>query len=95
MKFSHIAILCFTSLAVSACSFTPREQAEGSFEYTNKKLVEPITPAPGKQVPQPTSRFAVPDVKVDGAVGKRINVISPVLVRATAAGAAYQVNASV
>lgn len=86
MKFSHIAILCFTSLAVSACSFTPREQAEGSFEYTNKKLVEPITPAPGKQVPQPTSRFAVPDVKVDGAVGKRINVISPVLVRATAAG---------
>ncbi|MGQ4275701.1 outer membrane protein assembly factor BamC [Pseudidiomarina sp. E22-M8] len=86
MKFSHIGILCVTSLALSACSFTPREQAEGSFEYTNKKLIEPLAPAPGKQVPQPTHHFAVPDTNVEGAVGKRINVISPVLVRATAAG---------
>ncbi|MDN7124102.1 outer membrane protein assembly factor BamC [Pseudidiomarina sp. 1APP75-32.1] len=86
MKFSHIGILSITSLALAACSFTPREHAEGSFDYTKKELVEPLQPAPGKQVPQSTNRYNVPETEVDGAVGKNINIIAPVLVRATAAG---------
>ncbi|CAB0150195.1 Outer membrane protein assembly factor BamC [Pseudidiomarina piscicola] len=86
MKFSQIGIFCITSLALSACSFTPREQAEGGFDYTKAELSEPVKPAPGKQLPTPTNRFAVPETKTDGAIGKNINIIAPVLVRATAAG---------
>ncbi|WP_411358178.1 outer membrane protein assembly factor BamC [Pseudidiomarina salilacus] len=86
MKVSYLAILGLSTVVLSACSFTPREQAEGDFEYTNVELREPLRPAAGKQLPTPSNRYEVPQVNVTGEVGKDVNVLSPVLVRATAAG---------
>lgn len=86
MKVSSIAMICLSSLAVTACSFTPREQAEGSFDYTNTSQSQPLKPAPGKQLPQRSSRYQIPEVATSGEVGRSLNVVPPVLVRGTAAG---------
>ncbi|WP_258240495.1 outer membrane protein assembly factor BamC [Pseudidiomarina homiensis] len=95
MKVSSIAIICLSSLAVTACSFTPREQAEGDFKYTNAKQVEPLKPAPGKQLPEASKQYEIPEVNATGATGKKINVLPPVLVRGTAAGSRASENADV
>lgn len=86
MKVSSIAIICLSSLAVTACSFTPREQAEGDFDYTSSQQVEALKPAPGKQLPERSRQYEIPEVGVSGAVGREMNVLPPVLVRGTAAG---------
>lgn len=95
MKVSSIAMICLSSLAVSACSFTPREQAEGDFDYTNAQQVQELKPAPGIALPEPTGRYEIPTVNGAGAVGKNMNVLPPVLVRGTAAGSRASENSEV
>ena len=95
MKVSSIAMICLSSLAVSACSFTPREQAEGGFDYTNTQSVQALEPAPGKQLPERSRRYEIPPVDGTGAVGANMNVLPPVLVRGTAAGSRASENVDV
>ncbi|RUO62170.1 outer membrane protein assembly factor BamC [Pseudidiomarina insulisalsae] len=79
-------IICLSTLALAACSFTPRERAEGGFDYTNVERTGKLQPAPGKQLPASSRQFEIPDTQVQGAVGRDMNVLPPVLVRGTAAG---------
>ncbi len=95
MKVSSIALICLSSLAISACGFTPREQAEGDFDYTNVEPVENLQPAPGKQLPERSRQYEIPPVSVAGAIGKDINVLPPVLVRGTAAGSRASENVEI
>ncbi|RUO72662.1 outer membrane protein assembly factor BamC [Pseudidiomarina sediminum] len=79
-------LMCVSALALSACSFTPREQAEGNFDYTNVQHTEGLKPAPGKRLPVTARTYEIPQADTSGEIGQRINVLPPVLVRGTAAG---------
>lgn len=79
-------LMCVSALALSACSFSPREQAEGNFEYTNVQHTDGLQAAPGKKLPAVARTYEIPQADTSGEIGKRINVLPPVLVRGTAAG---------
>lgn len=79
-------LTCLSVVVASGCSFTPQEQADGGFEYTEAQLTDGLKPAPNKGLPAPSNRFEVPDVDGNLPVGPQVNIQAPVLVRPTAAG---------
>lgn len=87
MRLKAVAVSLLTMSVLSACSGINREQAEGSFEYVDYKTVVPLEAAPGLQIPQPATRYAVPVINNTNAeVGKDVTVKAPVQVRPIAEG---------
>ncbi|HET8816332.1 MAG TPA: outer membrane protein assembly factor BamC [Pseudidiomarina sp.] len=79
-------LTCLSVVVASGCSFTPQEQADGGFEYTEAELTDGLRPAPNKGLPAPSNRYEVPDVEQGLPIGPEVNIQAPVLVRPTAAG---------
>lgn len=79
-------LTCLSVVVASGCSFTPQEQADGGFEYTEAKLTDGLRSAPNKGLPAPSNRFEVPEVDQNLPIGPQVNIQAPVLVRPTAAG---------
>lgn len=86
MKVSVVAVSSLAILLASGCSFTPREQANGSFDYLDIAPQQPLQPADGLALPAPRDTFNVPSVAEQGDVGANVNILAPVLVWPTAAG---------
>lgn len=86
MKVSVVAISSLTMLLVAGCSFTPREQASGGFDYVDTQVQPPLQTAPGLSLPTPRDVYNVPTVADQRDVGADVNILAPVLVWPTAAG---------
>lgn len=86
MKFKLMVLAGAATVLVSACGFTPKEQAEGDFDYTQLQTDKKIQPAPGKQLPASTNRYAIPEAKQTAPLGKDVSVIAPTLVWPVANG---------
>lgn len=80
MKSNLLVLAGTATIVASACSFTPREQAEGKFEYLEVGLQQQVEPAPNKKLPTPSNRFNVPEANQTGPVGKIVPVLAPTLV---------------
>lgn len=87
MKFTRVATVVAATIAVSACSSGPKEQASGDFDYTEINQRSSLTiPEPMAQ-PEYSDDYRVPaDKQFPGAVGGDVNVMSPRLVRPVALG---------
>ncbi|MDX1705711.1 outer membrane protein assembly factor BamC [Pseudidiomarina sp.] len=86
MKSFVVSLTCLSVAVIGGCSFTPQEQAEGDFSYTKTSLHDGLKPAPGLKVPEASTFYQVPPVPANKPVGKSVNIKSPTLVWATAAG---------
>lgn len=88
MKLNVVAVSLLTLTAVAACGTTNRGQAEGSFAYVDSKLIEPLEPAEGLQLPAEQRQYQIPSIAGNSAaVGTEVNLLAPVQVRPIAAGA--------
>lgn len=92
MKFNLIVLAGATTVLVSACSFTPKEQAEGKFDYTKLQTDTQIQPAPNKQLPALTNRYAIPDAEKEAPIGKNVPILAPTLVWPVAEGSRVEEN---
>jgi len=92
MKFKLMVLAGAATVLVSACGFTPKEQAEGDFDYTQLKIDNKIQPAPGKQLPQSTNRYAIPEASKASPLGKDVSIIAPTLVWPVANGSRVEEN---
>lgn len=86
MKFNLIVLAGATTVLVSACSFTPKEQAEGKFDYTKLHTDAQIKPAPNKTLPELSNRYAIPEAETKSPIGKEVPVLAPKLVWPVANG---------
>lgn len=86
MKVSALTFSSLAILVVSGCSFTPKEQASGSFDYVEVKTRQALTPAADLSLPPPRNRYDVPEVNGSRDIGTGVNILAPVLVWPTAAG---------
>lgn len=92
MKLKVLVLAGTATIVASACSFTPREQAEGKFDYLNAGLQEKVEPAPNKKLPTPTNRYAIPAANQSGPTGKIVPVLAPTLVWPLANGSRIEEN---
>ncbi len=86
MKSIVVSLTCLSVAAIGGCSFTPQEQAEGDFRYTEAALHDGLEPAPGLSLPETRSHYRIPEVPANTPVGKSVNIKSPIQVWPTAAG---------
>src|SRR5690554_583959 len=86
MKVNFIVLASATAVLVSACGFTPREQASGDFEYTQKRNDGQLQPAPNKSLPKQSNRYVVPAAEHNEPIGKDVVVLAPKLVWPVADG---------
>jgi len=82
MKVSAVTLSSFALLVVAGCSFTPNEQASGSFDYVDSQVQPPLQPAPGLNLPSPRDQYNIPAVDGRRDVGANVNILAPVLVSA-------------
>lgn len=86
MKVSAVTLSSLAMLFVAGCSFTPGEQATGSFDYVDTQVQPPLQPAPGLGLPLARDQYNVPSVDGRKDIGKNVNIQAPTLVWPTAAG---------
>ncbi|CAI8152236.1 MAG: Outer membrane protein assembly factor BamC [Pseudidiomarina mangrovi] len=86
MKVSAVTLTSLVVVLMSGCSFTPKEQASGSFDYVAAQAQQPITPAPDLTLPATRDTYAIPPVDGQRDIGANVNIMAPVLVWPTAAG---------
>lgn len=87
MKFFRVASLVAATAVLSACSGSPKEQASGDFDYTTMNKPTSLTIPASLQQPATATEYPIPtDRGVNGPVGKKVNVMSPRLVRPIALG---------
>lgn len=86
MRVNLLVLAGAATVLASACTFTPKQQAEGKFEYTDLTAESAIQPAPNKQLPEPTNRYTVPDVQGSGPIGTAVPILAPKLVWPVADG---------
>lgn len=86
MKSNLIVLAGATAVLVSACGFTPREQALGDFDYVQKSNDGQLQPAPGKSLPKPSNRYVVPNANHDEPIGKDVVILAPKLIWPVADG---------
>ncbi|WP_127347901.1 outer membrane protein assembly factor BamC [Pseudidiomarina mangrovi] len=86
MKVSAVTITSLAVVFMSACSFTPKEQASGSFDYVAVQAQQAIIPAADLSLPPARDTYAVPPVEGQRDIGAAVNILAPVLVWPTAAG---------
>ncbi len=92
MKLKLIAIACGSVVLTTACSYTPKEQAQGSFDYVNAETTDGLAPAPGLGLPATTNRYAVPEVITSEPIGDRVVVTAPTIVWPLADGSRVEEN---
>ena len=87
MKFTRVATVVAATIAVSACSSGPKEQASGDFDYMDINQPQPLVIPESLEQPNNPDDYRVPaDKQFPGAVGGDVNVMSPRLVRPVALG---------
>ncbi|GAB3293698.1 outer membrane protein assembly factor BamC [Pseudidiomarina andamanensis] len=86
MKANLLVLAGAATVVASACTFTPKQQAEGKFDYTELAAENSIQPAPNKQLPDATNRYTVPDAERKGPIGKEVPILAPKLVWPVADG---------
>ncbi|RUO60974.1 outer membrane protein assembly factor BamC [Pseudidiomarina marina] len=86
MKANLLVLAGAATVLASACTFTPKQQAEGKFDYTELAVEGSIQPAPNKQLPEPTNRYTVPDAERSGPIGTAVPILAPKLVWPVADG---------
>ncbi|WP_157964772.1 outer membrane protein assembly factor BamC [Algibacillus agarilyticus] len=85
MKTAHQLIIALASLTISACTVAPKK-AEGSFEYINAKVSQPIVVSEGLDKPKHNPEFDIPSTVVKRSIGESISVFPPRLLMALAEG---------
>lgn len=87
MKFTRVATVVAATIAVSACSSGPKEQASGDFDYVEINQSASLTiPGQLEKPANPGDYRVETEKQYPGAVGGNVNVMSPRLVRPVALG---------
>ncbi len=86
MKVSAVSLSSLAMIFLAGCTFTPREQAHGSFDYVDAKVQPPLQQVPGLNLPMARDQYNIPQVEGSLDIGSNVNILAPVLVWPTAAG---------
>lgn len=86
MKANLFVLAGVAALLVNGCGFTPKEQAEGDFDYVQVENDQQLQPAPGKQLPVQRNRYEVPPAANSTPMGADVIVMAPTLVWPVANG---------
>lgn len=86
MKANLFVLAGVAAILVNGCGFTPKEQAEGDFDYVQVKNDQQLQPAPGKQLPPQRNRYEVPPATNATPIGADVIVMAPTLVWPVANG---------
>lgn len=86
MKANLFVLAGVAAVLVSACGFTPKEQAMGDFDYLDVKNDAQLKPAPGKQLPPSSRRYEIPQAAHNTPLGANVVVLAPKLVWPVADG---------
>lgn len=86
MKVSSVTCSVISALWLSGCAYTPAEQADGSFAYTEAKLQQPIQAADGRSAPTLRDNYSIPPQRGQGRLGAAVSIAAPALIWPTAPG---------